>query len=70
MITSRRTLLTGGTAPLAAACSKPPAAKGEALEFSILSTENSASQAVKWTPFLADLSKLLGREIKPFYAVS
>lgn len=70
MTTSRRTLLTGATATLASACSTPPAAKGEALKFSILSTENSASQAVKWTPFLADLSKLLGREIKPFYAVS
>ncbi len=66
----RRTLLALAAAVLAAACSptKPPTA--EPLRFSVLSTETSAAEGVKWAPFLADLSKQVGREIKPFYAAS
>jgi len=40
----------------------------EALNFGIISTESSQNQAVKWQPFLDDMSRELGREVKPFFA--
>jgi phosphonate transport system substrate-binding protein len=63
----RRGVLAAGLAAAASGCS-PPAPPAPPLRFSILSTESAASQTVKWAPFLDDLSKTLGREVKPFYA--
>ncbi|MNO66248.1 Phosphate-import protein PhnD precursor [compost metagenome] len=39
-----------------------------ALNFGIISTEASQNQERLWRPFLDDLSKAIGREVKPFYA--
>ena len=64
----RRTVLAGGLGLAAQACT--PSAGAEPVRFSILSTENAAAQGVKWLPFLNDLSKVIGREIKPFFAAS
>ena len=63
-------LALAAAAALAAACSRPAAPASEPLRFSILSTETSAAEQVKWAPFLADLSKRMGREVKPFYAAA
>ena len=63
-----RTLAALAAAALAAACS-PRGGSGPApLRFSVLSTETSSAEGAKWSPFLADLSKRMGREVKPFYA--
>ncbi|MDW7747309.1 phosphonate ABC transporter substrate-binding protein [Halomonas sp.] len=40
----------------------------EALNFGIISTESSQNQADQWQPFLDDMSRELGREVKPFFA--
>lgn len=40
----------------------------ETLNFGIISTESSQNQADQWQPFLDDMSRELGREIKPFFA--
>lgn len=37
------------------------------LNFSILATENSQNQADRWKPFLEDMRKQTGLEIKPFF---
>jgi phosphonate transport system substrate-binding protein len=38
------------------------------LNFGIISTESSQNQEKLWKPFLADMSKQLGREVKPYFA--
>lgn len=38
------------------------------LNFGIISTESSQNLKTVWDPFLADMSKKLGMEIKPFFA--
>lgn len=40
----------------------------DALNFGIISTESSQNQADQWQPFLEDMSRELGREVKPFFA--
>ena len=60
----RRSLLLAAGA---AACS-PSKSAAQPLRFSILSTETSSAQSVKWDPFLRALSEKLGREVKPFFA--
>ena len=52
-----------------AACSKPPEqlAVPTAINFSIVSTENSQSQMKEWAPFLADMGKATGLTVKPFF---
>ncbi len=40
----------------------------DALNFGIISTESSQNQADQWQPFLDDMSRELGREVKPFFA--
>ncbi len=67
---ARRTLLALAAAALAVACSPKAPAASEPLRFSVLSTETSSAEQAKWAPFLADLSKRIGREVKPFYAAS
>ena len=64
----RRGFLLAGAA---AACSPTGAGKPKApapIRFSILSTETSSAESVKWDPFLRALSEKLGREVKPFFA--
>lgn len=52
-----------------AGCGRGGGARSEEpLRFSVLSTETSSAEQVKWAPFLADLSKRIGREVRPFYA--
>jgi phosphonate transport system substrate-binding protein len=41
-----------------------------AIDFSILSTENSQNQAEQWGPFLADMEAQTGLEIRPFFGPS
>lgn len=60
------------TLSLLAACAKPaekPPAKNEII-FSIVSTENAQSQAVQWSPFLADMEKATGLKVKPFFGAN
>lgn len=38
------------------------------INFSILATESSENLTPKWAPFIADMSKMTGLGIKPFYA--
>jgi len=40
----------------------------ETLNFGIISTESSQNQADQWQPFLDDMSRELGLEVKPFFA--
>lgn len=40
----------------------------KSLNFGIISTESSQNLKTVWTPFLADMSKKLGMEVKPFFA--
>lgn len=64
---NRRIILALAAALAAAACSpaKPPERKE--LVFSILSAESQASAEADWAPFLADMSKALGRPVRAFY---
>jgi phosphonate transport system substrate-binding protein len=64
---NRRNILALAALLAVAACSpaKPPERKE--LVFSILSAESQASAEKDWTPFLADMSKALGRPVKAFY---
>ena len=67
----RRTVLTGGLGMAAQACSPGgKAGGGYPVRFSVLSTENSTAQGVKWLPFLNDIGALIGREVKPFFATA
>ncbi|MDP8916284.1 MAG: phosphate/phosphite/phosphonate ABC transporter substrate-binding protein [Pseudomonadota bacterium] len=45
-------------------------AERPAIDFSILSTENSENQAEQWGPFLADMEKQTGLEVRPFFGPS
>ena len=38
------------------------------INFSILATESSENLTPKWAPFIADMSRMTGLSIKPFYA--
>lgn len=40
------------------------------IAFSILSTENSQNQQRQWAPFLADMEKQTGLEVRPFFGPS
>jgi phosphonate transport system substrate-binding protein len=71
----RRNLLAGALAAAAslalAACSgggdEGQAPPSNTVNFSILSTENAQNLEVLWEPFLADMRKATGLEVKPFY---
>jgi phosphonate transport system substrate-binding protein len=64
---NRRIVSALGVALAVAGCSpsKPPERKE--IVFSILSAESQASAEKDWAPFLADMSKALGRPVKAFY---
>lgn len=65
---NRRLALTFALAAAAlAACSpaKPPAR--EAVVFSILSAESQSSAEKDWAPFLADMSKAIGKPVTAYY---
>jgi phosphonate transport system substrate-binding protein len=65
---NRRLILALFAATALAACSQP-AKEPERKEivFSILSAESQASAEKDWAPFLADMSKALGRPVRAFY---
>lgn len=44
------------------------AVAADKLNFGIISTESSTNLKTTWEPFLADMSKNLGMEVKPFFA--
>lgn len=55
-----------GAVALLSACAPPP--PKTTLNFSILSTESASSSDKAWEPFIADMRKTTGLDIKPFYA--
>jgi phosphonate transport system substrate-binding protein len=47
---------------------KPLEKDPEVINFGIISTESTVQLKKSWTPFLADMEKALGMEVKPFFA--
>jgi len=71
MITRRLTLaLSLGLA--LAACGQADGAKTEktVINFSILSAEARQTAEAEWTPFLADMEKATGMEVRPFFGTN
>ncbi|MBO3275807.1 phosphonate ABC transporter substrate-binding protein [Pseudomonas schmalbachii] len=68
MRNSWRPLLLAATTVIGLAGGPLARANEAPLNFGIISTEASQNQERLWKPFLADMSKALGREVKPFYA--
>ncbi|MBJ7409306.1 MAG: phosphate/phosphite/phosphonate ABC transporter substrate-binding protein [Phenylobacterium sp.] len=65
---NRRLILALGGAALLAGCGQSqPAAERREIVFSILSAESQTSAEADWAPFLADMSKAVGRPVKAFY---
>jgi len=65
---NRRLILTLAAAAAAlAACSQPKPAERKEVVFSILSAESQTSAEADWAPFLADMSKAIGRPVTAFY---
>ncbi|WP_068875169.1 MULTISPECIES: phosphate/phosphite/phosphonate ABC transporter substrate-binding protein [unclassified Phenylobacterium] len=65
---NRRLILALAAAALLAGCGQSqPAAERKEIVFSILSAESQTSAEADWAPFLADMSKALGRPVKAFY---
>lgn len=65
---NRRILLALAAATLAiAGCSPSKPTERKEIVFSILSAESQASAEADWAPFLADMSKALGRPVTAFY---
>ncbi|MBL8771035.1 MAG: phosphate/phosphite/phosphonate ABC transporter substrate-binding protein [Phenylobacterium sp.] len=65
---NRRTILGLAAACAAlAGCAAPKEAERQEIVFSILSAESQASAEADWAPFLADMSKALGRPVKAYY---
>jgi len=64
---NRRNILALAAALAVAACSPAKQPERKELVFSILSAESQASAEADWAPFLADMSKALGRPVKAFY---
>ena len=65
---NRRTILGVAivVATALAGCGKPQPERPE-IVFSILSAESQASAQQDWQPFIDDMSKAMGRPVKPFY---
>lgn len=64
---NRRLILALAAAAALAACTAPKEPARQEVVFSILSAESQASAEKDWAPFLADMSKALGRPVKAFY---
>ena len=64
---NRRILLALAATALLFGCGQGQEAEREEVVFSILSAESQASAEKDWTPFVADMSKALGRPVKAFY---
>ncbi|TAJ71424.1 MAG: phosphate/phosphite/phosphonate ABC transporter substrate-binding protein [Phenylobacterium sp.] len=64
---NRRIILALAATLALAACSPSKQPERKELVFSILSAESQASAEADWAPFLADMSKALGRPVKAFY---
>lgn len=64
---NRRIILALAAALALAGCGPPKPAERKAVVFSILSAESQASAEADWAPFLADMSKALGRPVTAFY---
>lgn len=64
---NRRTILALAIAAAAlAGCGQPQPERRE-IVFSILSAESQSSAEADWAPFIADMSRALGRPVKAFY---
>ncbi|RAK63272.1 phosphate/phosphite/phosphonate ABC transporter substrate-binding protein [Phenylobacterium kunshanense] len=64
---NRRMILALAVAALLAGCGQPKEPERKEVVFSILSAESQASAEDDWAPFLADMSKALGRPVKAYY---
>lgn len=65
---NRRLILALAAAAVLAGCGQSqPAAERKEIVFSILSAESQTSAEADWAPFLADMSKAVGRPVKAFY---
>jgi phosphonate transport system substrate-binding protein len=64
---NRRNILALAAVLAVAACSPAKTPERKELVFSILSAESQASAEADWAPFLADMSKALGRPVTAFY---
>jgi len=64
---NRRNILALAATLAVAACSPAKQPERKELVFSILSAESQASAESDWAPFLADMSKALGRPVTAFY---
>jgi len=57
-----------GLAGLLLASAFAGSALAETVNFGIISTESQQNLRTKWEPFLADMTKETGLDIKPFFA--
>ena len=64
---NRRMILALAAAALLGGCGQPKEPERNEVVFSILSAESQASAEDDWAPFLADMSKALGRPVKAYY---
>lgn len=64
---NRRIIVWLATAATLAACNPQKPAERKDIVFSILSAESQTSAEADWAPFLADMSKALGRPVTAFY---
>lgn len=64
---NRRIVLALAAALALGSCTASKAPERKEIVFSILSAESQASAEADWAPFLADMSKALGRPVKAFY---
>lgn len=64
---NRRLILTLAAVVALTGCAPPEEPPRKEVVFSILSAESQASAEADWAPFLADMSKALGRPVKAYY---
>ncbi|GGD97737.1 phosphonate ABC transporter substrate-binding protein [Aureimonas endophytica] len=63
-----QSLLKLAAVALAFGAALPAAAKAEEINFGIISTESQSNLRNVWEPFIADMKKETGLDIKPFFA--
>lgn len=64
---NRRIILALTATAVLAGCTPSKPVERKELVFSILSAESQTSAEADWAPFLADMSKAIGRPVKAFY---